>query len=433
MNDTRRVNDAEFGIWGASAPAAPDLPHLEGPLDCETAIVGAGYTGLSTALHLAERGESCAVIEAREPGWGASGRNTGWLEPHWWLKKPSDIDKLFGTERGRALTRWVASGPQLLDSLIGRYGLNVDIERCGLLLGTDDAAKAAAMESEAREWQAAGVQHEFLDAAGVARHIATDRYRGGLLLKQGAVLNPLALSRELARACLRAGAQIFARTPVLELSRSGNRWELRTDRGLVRCRRLVLATESYTRNLWPELERTFATWHLAVVGSQPYEMLDALLPTGVAFADMGLANIFTMRRASGGRLVTSTFATLRSPGNAALVAEPYMRKFRKIFPGRPLPAWEFAHSGEIGLSRDMMPRLAAIGPQAWTAYGYSGTGMNLALLLGAELASLVQKDDVKASCFPVTRLEPMPMRKLIGWGLRYVHGPLSRALISRIA
>ncbi|HET9475483.1 MAG TPA: FAD-dependent oxidoreductase, partial [Steroidobacteraceae bacterium] len=86
MNDTRRVNDAEFGIWGASAPAAPDLPHLEGPLDCETAIVGAGYTGLSTALHLAERGESCAVIEAREPGWGASGRNTGWLEPHWWLK-----------------------------------------------------------------------------------------------------------------------------------------------------------------------------------------------------------------------------------------------------------------------------------------------------------------------------------------------------------
>jgi len=423
----------EFGIWGATAPAPIQFPSLQGPLECETVIVGAGYTGLSTALHLAEAGERCVVLEAHEPGWGASGRNTGWLEPHWWLKKPSDIEKLFGKERGRALTQWVASGPDLLDRWLQKYALEVEIDRCGLLLATDEDDKAKTLQAEAREWQAAGVAHEFLDASGVARHIATDRYRGGMLLKNGAVLNPLALSRELARACRSAGVEIFQRSPVTQIARSPHHWELGTAQGAVRCKRMVLATESYTRNLWPQLAQTYATWHLAIVGSRPYEGLAELLPTGTAFADLGLANIFTLRRASGHRLVTSTFATLRPPRSAAIVAAPYVRKFRKVFPDRPVPEWQYTHSGEIGLSRDMMPRLAAIGPQAWTAYGYSGTGMNLALLLGAELANLVRRDDVNASRFPVTALEPMPLRGLIRWGLRYVHGPLSRGLISRIA
>ena len=423
----------EFGVWGASAPAASALPQLTADHECDVALIGAGYTGLSTALHLAEAGRPCTVIEAHEPGWGASGRNTGWLEPNWWLKKPSDIGNLFGAERGTELTRWVSSGPRLLDDWIARYALRTEIERRGLVLATDQPEKAAALEAEAREWNAAGIDHAYLDAAAVRRHIPSDRYKGALFLHNGATLNPLALSRELARACLERGVKLFGNTPAHAIAREGALWRVSTRGGTVRARRLVLATDAYTRDLWPALGESFASWHVAVIASEPYAGLDEILPQGSAFADLDLGNVFTLRKAHGGRLVTSTFAPVRRSLAAPAVAEPFMRKFRKVFPGRLPPRWQYVHFGEIGLSRDMLPRLAQIGPSAWTAYGYSGTGINLALLLGGELARLTETDDARASRFPVTRLEPLAMRRLIGWGLRYVHAPLARGLISRMA
>jgi sarcosine oxidase len=427
-----RAADAEFGVWGATAPPSPALPALDGPLETEVAIVGAGYTGLSTALHLAEVGVRAVVLEACEPGCGASGRNTGWLEPNWWLKRPSDIVALFGRERGEALTRWVASGPRLLGRWIERHGLRVQIQNRGLLMATDLSAKALELEAEVTEWRAIGVNNEFLDAQAIERHIPSLRYRGAMLLTDGVTLNPLALSRELARACLAQGVAIFARTPVTGISHEGGQWRLSTAAGLISARRLVLATDAYTRLLWPALERSFATWHVAVVASEPYASLGEVLSSGAAFGDLGLANIFTLR-STGNRLVTSTFAPLRRGLSPADVAAPFARKFARVFPQLPAPRWEFRHYGEIGLSKDMLPRLCAIGPNAWTAYGYSGTGMNMALLLGGQLAGLASTGRQGEPAFPLTPLAPLPLRRAVGFGLRYVHAPLARHVVSRFA
>jgi sarcosine oxidase len=306
----------------------------------DIAIIGAGYTGLATALHLAESGHRPVVLEAREPGWGASGRNTGWLEPNWWLKRPSEIDAMFGRERGAALTRWVASGPQLLQRWIERHRLDVPIDNRGLLMATDQPAKAAALAAEAVEWQRAGVANEYVDATALERYVPTRRYRGAMLLRDGLTLNPLALSRELARAAADNGAQIFANTRVDAIEHAADRWQLSTTAGRVTARRLVLATDAYTRTLWPELSRSFATWHLAIVASEPYADLAQLMPCGPAFGDLGLANIFTLRKAAG-RLVTSTFAPLRRGLRASAVAAPFARKFARVFPHLPAPRWEF--------------------------------------------------------------------------------------------
>lgn len=424
----------EFGVWAVSAPPSAPLETLDGDHECDVAIIGAGYTGLSTALHLAENGTKCiTVLEAHEPGWGASGRNTGWLEPNWWMQTPSSIAAKFGPDLGAELTRWVATGPALLDSWIARYELRTEIDRRGFILVTDQAAKAAALAREASEWNAAGIPHEYLDAAEIRGHVAADRYVGGIHLHGSATLNPLALSRELARACLSRGTAIFGNTPAHSIAREGNQWRITTPRGTVRARTLVLATDAYTRGLWPALAQTLITWHLAVIASEPYPGLSQLLLSGAAVGDLNLANVFTLRRADGERLVTSTFAPVRRSMSTATIAEPFMRKFRKVFPEAPPPKWQHVHFGEVGLSRDMLPRIAKIGPQAWTAYGYSGTGINLALLLGGELARLVEADDPRASRFPVTSLEPLKLRKLIGWGLQHVHAPVSRSLISRFA
>jgi glycine/D-amino acid oxidase-like deaminating enzyme len=214
----------EFGVWETTAPAAPALPELSGNIDSEVAIVGAGYTGLSTALHLAESGKPAVVIEAREPGFGASGRNTGWLEPNWWLKTPAQIDARFGKDRGRELTRWVAGGPKLLEQWARTYDMRIEAARLGLLMATDNPKKAGALASEAGDWQKAGVANEYLDGAAIRAHIASDRYCGAIWLRDGMTLNPLALSRELARACVARGTRVFGNSPVTAVKREAGQW-----------------------------------------------------------------------------------------------------------------------------------------------------------------------------------------------------------------
>jgi glycine/D-amino acid oxidase-like deaminating enzyme len=424
-----------FGVWETTAPAAPATPMLDDVRDAEIAIVGAGYTGLSTALHLAERGQTAVVIEAEEPGFGASGRNTGWLEPNWWTKQPRDIVALHGPERAARLSRWVANGPQRLAEWEARYAMRLQRDQTGLLLATAEPKRAESLATEAADWQALGVRNEYLEGAALERHVAlpSHEYRGALLLRDGATLNPLALARELARACIERGVALHARTPAISIAREAERWTVRTPQGGVRCRRLVLATDAYTRTLWPALTGAFATWHAAVIASEPYPELRSLLHGGHAFADLGLANIFTLRGTPDDRIVTSTFAPLRRALTPGAVARPFMRRFERAFPGRRPPRWEYAHAGEIGLSADMLPRLVRIGPDAWSAYGYSGTGINFALLLGGELARLASGEDEREGLFPVGTLEPLTLRRSIGAALRYVHAPLARHVVSRFA
>lgn len=427
------MNARQFEMWETTAPAPQSLPSLTGSLDADVAIIGAGYTGLSTALHLAEAGVRAVVLEADAPGSGASGGNTGWLEPNWWMKTPAQIERLFGQERGRALTRWVASGPHLLQRWSTSYSMRFDAVQRGLVMASDDERIARALEAEARDWQRAGVPNEFLDQHALRSHIASDRYRGGIWLRDGMTLNPLALSRELARAATSMGVQLFASSPVTGISRERSRWQLTCPRGQVRARALVLATDAYTRSLWPDVASAYWIWRCAVVASEPYAALRELLVSGTPFADLNLANVFTLREGCGGRLVTSTYAPVRGGLPPAAIAQPFMRKFRKVFPGRPEPRWEFGHIGEVGMSRDMLPRVCALGPDAWTAFGYSGTGINYALLLGGELAQLVTGGDPAKGLYPVTPLEPIALRGALAWGLKYLHAPLARSLVSRVA
>jgi glycine/D-amino acid oxidase-like deaminating enzyme len=432
MQDTSELS-AEFGVWANTAPAALALPSLTERTECDILVIGAGYTGLSTALHLAEQSISCTVIEAQQPGWGASGRNTGWLEPNWWMKQPKDLIAQFGEDLGQRLSRWVAAGPELLERWIGRYQLEIEFSQKGLLLATDQAAKAQAWVGEANDWQALGINNRFLGAAEIADFIPTDRYCGGLLLSAGATLNPLALSRELARACLESGVSLFAGTPALSIHRSGSQWLVFTPQGSVSARRIVLATDAYTGDLWPELRSAYALWELALIASSPYQPMQELLARGTPLGDMALSNIFTLRSTPAQNLVTSTFAPLRTRLSAAATAKPFMRKFARVFPKLPKPEWQQVHRGIIGLSRDMMPHLCNIGPGAWTAYGYSGTGINLALLLGGELANLVATDEPMETLFPVSQLRPMSGHGLISAGMKYLHAPLSRHVISRFS
>jgi glycine/D-amino acid oxidase-like deaminating enzyme len=422
----------EFGVWELTAPRALETPVLEGPIDADIAIVGAGFTGLSTALHLAERGERPIIVEAAVPGFGASGRNAGWMQPDWWLKNPSSVVAEFGRERAERLTRWLATGPTRLQTWTDKYNLSIGLDPRGLLLGIESAASLQKTEPIARAWQALGINLQFVDGSEVSRQVAASRYRAGVVFADGAVLNPLALSRELARACLQQGVRIFSRSRVLKICRRERAWHLESASGYVRARRLVLATDVSTAGLWPAVSRAMATWRLAVIGSTPYPALDELLRVGRPFGEHASATLFSLRADSAGRLVTSTFLPLSGGSRltAVQMALPVTRRFRRVFPDLPAPDWQYVHFGDVGLSRDLLPRICAIGDDAWTAYGYSGNGVNASLLAGGELASHAAGNSDEA-VFPLTNPRTFSLRHLARFGVQCVHGPLVRALAGR--
>ncbi|HUA90863.1 MAG TPA: FAD-dependent oxidoreductase, partial [Steroidobacteraceae bacterium] len=221
---------------------------LRGEVRAQVAVVGAGYTGLSAALHLSEGGRDVAVLEARAVGECASGLNGGQVIPG--VKHDPDVlERLFGAAQGARLVDTVASGPDLVFDLIARHGIACDAVRTGWI---QPATAEAALEEQARrveQWRRRGAALEMLDRAQVARLTGSQRYCGGLMDHRGGTVQPLAYVRGLAHAALRAGVRLFERSPAVALRRSGADFEITLPGGTVRAPLVIVGTNAYTTAL----------------------------------------------------------------------------------------------------------------------------------------------------------------------------------------
>lgn len=199
-------------VYQLDAPPAPDTPPLDGSRRASVAIIGGGIVGLTTALHLAEAGTDVVVLEANEPGWGASGNNGGQLNPG--LKfDPDTVEETWGPELGRRMVSFAWNTPTRALQLIERLGIACDAHRGGTLRVARSAKARAAVEATARQCAERGMPVSWLDRGEVAAALGTPAYAGAMLDRRGGNLNPLAYSRGLARAALSAGARIHGGTP----------------------------------------------------------------------------------------------------------------------------------------------------------------------------------------------------------------------------
>ena len=379
-------------LWAATAPAGPECPPLDSNDDADVAVVGAGYTGLSTALHLARAGRRVVVLDAGEPGWGCSGRNGGQVNPGGMKMLPDDVVATLGPVWGERFLEFGDRSCDLVFELIERYGIECEALRPGYVQGGYGAKGRRFNREWARQWTERGRGTRFLERDEIAALIGTRRYDSGMYDARGGSVQPLAYARGLARAAIEEGAAIHGASAATAVLHDGAGWSVRTERASVRCEFVVLATNGYTGDLWPGLRETVVPVASFVTATAPlgHNVLPSVLPGRHAVSETARIIVY-YRLDRQGRFIIGgrgRWFDVADHGDASHVRAAAVR----LFPQLEGVEWEYRWAGWPAITRDHLPRLLALDRGVYAGLGYNGRGVASATLMGQQLAGAILGD-----------------------------------------
>jgi glycine/D-amino acid oxidase-like deaminating enzyme len=407
-------------LWAATAAAPIAAPPLTESRKVDVCVVGAGYAGLSTALHLAEKGISVVVLEAREPGWGASGRNGGQVIPG--LKyDPDEILALYGPEQGEKLLEFAAGTADCVFDLIARHNMDVPRVRTGWIQAAHSEEGLGVARRRAAQWARRGVAARLLDATEAAEHLGTPGYRGGWLDPRGGAIQPLSYARGLAQAAEAAGASIHGQSTVTAIEPAKTGWNVITASGAsVRADKVIVCTNAYDDRLVAGLDRSILAMNSFQVATAPLSdnLAKTILPHGQVVSDTRKLLLY-FRLDHEGRLLLGGRGPFREPKGAADWSH-LERVVGKLFPqiaGTPIA---YRWGGRVAITFDHMPHLHEPAPGLIIDIGCMGRGIGLQTAMGRALAAYAASGSPDVLPLALKPVRPFPFHAFRRLGLAAV-------------
>ncbi len=372
-------------IWHNKKVFSIEHERLPKKLTSEFVIIGGGFTGLSTALHLALKGKEVIVLEADEIGSAASGINGGQLNPG--LKHdPSEIVDIYGKKIGRKIIDFASSAPKKTISIIKQHKIDCHLEMGGFVQPAHNKISLGIADRRFNDWRTYTDKVDFLDKNGVSELLGSDSYIGGFLDRRGATLNPLRLVMGLARAAQKVGVKIYQKSNVSKVFFSNGKWHFKVNNSIIEGRGAGIFTNAYTNNIFSPLKRTFVPVQSFQIATEKLSkhLTKNLIPKGFGVSDLNKMLVY-YRRGPDNRILIGGRGTLREPKSKDdfIVLK---RKLTNIFPALINAKYEYHWFGNVSITTDFMPRLNILGPRAISFLGCNGRGVALSPAMGPYLS-----------------------------------------------
>jgi glycine/D-amino acid oxidase-like deaminating enzyme len=398
-------------LYADTARPAPDTPPLDGDRMASVCVIGGGFTGLSAALHLAEQGTDVVVLEQHEPGWGASGRNGGQVNPG--LKHdPDQVEADFGPELGRRMIAMSWNAPNVTFDIIARHQILCEASQTGTMRAAFQQNNVADIHSAYRQGAKRGMPVALLDRDAMRAKTGTDRYLCALLDERGGHVNPLGYARGLAQAAIQAGARVHGDSPATKIWRDGSSWRIATPTGTVTADRLIIGTNAYSDDVWPRLRRSVVPVFSGIVASEPLpaSVADAIMPHRASLYELGrITTYYRLDRAN--RLL------MGGRSRQMEVARAEQLRFLMAYAARLWPQlapfqWTHGWSGQLAVTPDHYPHIHEPAPGVLICLGYNGRGVAMSTAMGPQLARRTLGGSAAGIDMPITDLKEIPFHRL---------------------
>jgi glycine/D-amino acid oxidase-like deaminating enzyme len=417
--------DAAPSLWRATAAPLRELPPLRGDAQADVVIIGAGYTGLSAAHHLADSGLAPIVLEANQPGWGASGRNGGVITAKFRLSFPA-IAAAHGRGMAKRMYDIAHEATDIVAELVDAYGIDdANLTRSGQVKAAHNRETLAYAVKEA-EWLRAELGDttmSVLDADRVREETGSAGFVGGVLNAGSGGIHPLNYLHGLAEGISTRGIAIHAGTPALRLRHEGGGVLVETPGGTVRAQQAIVATNSYS-DLTPatrDYQRTLIPFRSAIIATETLSpnLAASVMPTRRTYTEtkrmMRWFRMVDDRVIFGGR---GAFGKQDSPSAFKALHKAMVG----IFPQVSDVPLAYRWSGLVAMTLDSVPHVGRVDDRVMVAMGYNGAGVAMSSLMGRYLAAFARGERPDVGLLDASRMRRVPFYPLREPAVRMVAG-----------